>query len=392
MSIDVSTLIAYTAALLGLIGILLLGFWWRERSSRKFLWFSLPFLLGVVGAAFLVNPPIFPGLWNLRLGAWFILLAYGAAWQAARVLCERPPILIHSVWPTLIWLVLSAAVFEPFDLPVVSTYVRLAIVAAFNGLIAWEFWRNREERLPSANMLFWLFALFCGLTVTRLALAPMLPAPLGAAQTEVWSVVTYNLSVIAQALLAAALMIALSRERVSQQNYRMALIDPLTGVRNRRGFDEQLAEWQAQPKAAPATLALLVFDIDRFKAINDQFGHAIGDKVIAIAARTAEQTLRAQDRVFRIGGEEFVCLLPDTTATQAVAAAERLREAFQFAANTVAGQPINATISVGVAAVEDGPIELDRLLRAADGALYGAKRSGRNRSLLAGKAALGPAA
>jgi diguanylate cyclase (GGDEF)-like protein len=128
--------------------------------------------------------------------------------------------------------------------------------------------------------------------------------------------------------------------------------------------------------------ALLVLDIDNFKSINDRFGHQTGDQVIILAAQAAGTTLRKHDKVFRIGGEEFVCLLPDTTMQQAHDAAERLRSAFREIANTVDGKAIGATISIGVAAT-DGLMTADQVFAEADAALYQAKTLGRNRTVVA---------
>ncbi len=147
-------------------------------------------------------------------------------------------------------------------------------------------------------------------------------------------------------------MIALSRERVALQNYRLATRDPLTGVFNRRAFDEQAEPLMQAARDTGVPLSLLLFDLDHFKSVNDRFGHDTGDKVIQRAAQTARQVLRQQDRVFRMGGEEFVCLLPGTSADQAFLAAERLRQAFQAAAETVSGQAVRATLSIGLASTE----------------------------------------
>ncbi len=126
----------------------------------------------------------------------------------------------------------------------------------------------------------------------------------------------------------------------------------------------------------------MVFDIDHFKSINDRFGHQNGDKVIILAAQAAEATLRKHDKVFRIGGEEFVCLLPDTSPQEAYDAAERVRLVFQEIAATVNGEQMDATISIGVAA-SDGSLAADQVMARADAALYEAKRSGRNRTVMA---------
>jgi diguanylate cyclase (GGDEF)-like protein len=125
--------------------------------------------------------------------------------------------------------------------------------------------------------------------------------------------------------------------------------------------------------------ALLTFDLDRFKGINDKYGHPAGDTVLVTFCRLATSQLRPTDLFGRMGGEEFASLLPDTTWQDALQLAERLRAAFEATCHTVAEQPFTATVSVGVATSNDASFDLSALLVAADQALYRAKALGRNR-------------
>ena len=126
-----------------------------------------------------------------------------------------------------------------------------------------------------------------------------------------------------------------------------------------------------------APVTALVFDLDRFKAINDQHGHATGDAVLQVFAKVARETLRATDIVGRLGGEEFVALLP-STALEAAVAAERVRAALAATSIVTNGRSIAATVSIGIAS---GPptAAIDMLIARADQALYRAKENGRNR-------------
>ncbi|MFC7399350.1 diguanylate cyclase [Chelatococcus sp. GCM10030263] len=380
MSVDTSTLIAYSVVLFALIGALFLIFSLKEGHGR-FLWLSLPFLMGMCGGASLVDPTILPGRWSGRLAVWFILLAYGFGWQAVRILYGRPVLPGLVILVATVWLVLSATVFQAFELDTTSAALRAFIVALFNGLAARELWRSRTEDLPSRSILLGVFTAYAILAALRVPFVAFLPAPLGSAPGEIWATVVYNLAVVTQALLVSAFLIALSRERVALDNYRMAILDPLTGVQNRRAFEERADAWTRSRRTAASPFGLLVVDIDDFKAINDRYGHDFGDQVIVIAARTAEAVLRKRDVVYRIGGEEFVCLLPDTPAEDAFVAGERLRKAFRAATETVAGHKIGATLSVGVVSMDE-PTDLRDLLNRADEALYEAKRAGRNRTIL----------
>ena len=384
MHIDTPTLISYTAVLIALVGGLFVFFWSREERPATLFWLSLPFFMGAAGAALLVSPTLKLGDWALRLGVFFILLAYGFGWQAVRRICGRPPSPLLVVAPTVVWLILSMMVLtKSGDWLVINASIRRGLVALFTGLSAYELWRSREaEDLRSRRVLFWVFATFCALNLVRIPFVSILPAPLGAAPTQTWSVVVYNLEAVTLVLLVSVFLIVLSRERMSSRNYGLALRDAMTNVYNRRAYHEHMQALNTNGEGPMPPYALLVLDIDRFKSINDRFGHQLGDKVIVLAAQTAEATLRKHDRVFRLGGEEFACLLPDTGLPEACDAAERVRLAFQKTAAAIDGTSIGATISIGVAATECNATA-DQVFAQADAALYEAKRSGRNRTVVA---------
>lgn len=162
----------------------------------------------------------------------------------------------------------------------------------------------------------------------------------------------------------------------------MAATDPLTGLLNRRGFARAAhpAITRARRQEQPVSVAM--FDIDRFKPINDRFGHEAGDAVLRDIATSLRTELRAGDLLGRMGGEEFALVLPDTDPEQAAVVAERMCEAVRRLVRHPAGAPSAVTLSGGIAQVGRGgeaEIALERALREADGALYRAKEAGRNR-------------
>jgi diguanylate cyclase (GGDEF)-like protein len=162
-------------------------------------------------------------------------------------------------------------------------------------------------------------------------------------------------------------------EEANARLQRLSLLDPLTGIANRRRFDECLElEWRRGMRSG-APLSLLMIDVDRFKLFNDTHGHQAGDDVLrSVAAIMRECLHRAADIVARFGGEEFAVLLPETDAVQASRAAERLRE------RVAAHAPV--TVSIGVATMSvDRTLVPSALIAAADEALYEAKRRGRDR-------------
>ena len=125
-------------------------------------------------------------------------------------------------------------------------------------------------------------------------------------------------------------------------------------------------------------VALLMLDLDRFKMINDHYGHPAGDEVLQKFVEVAKECLRREDLLGRYGGEEFMILLPDTSPIAARVVAERIRVAISVTRLTIGTRNIRFTVSIGIASVTDG-ISLDQLLKSADSAVYLAKSRGRNR-------------
>lgn len=172
----------------------------------------------------------------------------------------------------------------------------------------------------------------------------------------------------------------------------MALTDSLTGLFNRRYLSAHLPRLLDRSGGNNKPVSALLFDIDHFKVVNDTWGHGVGDEVLKEVAQRASRNLRNFDLVARLGGEEFVVVMPDTDGSQAMAVAERLRRRIAeepFAVSAPVGK-IDVTISIGVALAdwtldaEGKPESGDALLRRADTALYQAKRSGRNRVVMDG--------
>ena len=157
--------------------------------------------------------------------------------------------------------------------------------------------------------------------------------------------------------------------------------DRLTGLLNRRAFDEALADAFARRRRLDEEIGLLMLDLDHFKQVNDTYGHAAGDEVLRGAAGTMVSSLREIDKIFRVGGEEFAVLMPGPDRPAAEAVAERLRQTIAGRPVKVDGRELAVTVSIGIA-VTRGAIDADGLIRTADAALYRAKREGRNRVVI----------
>lgn len=179
-----------------------------------------------------------------------------------------------------------------------------------------------------------------------------------------------------------------------EEIYRISILDGLTGVHNRRFFEEVLEREVSRSSRRGGPVALVVFDIDLFKRVNDVLGHLAGDAVLQSLCRRLKPRIRREDLLARIGGEEFACILADSDLAGARAFAEDLRVMVERDPFFYEGREVVTTISLGVAAIAAGPpvvpseLRGDRreterrsmeLMRAADEQLYAAKRGGRNR-------------
>lgn len=170
----------------------------------------------------------------------------------------------------------------------------------------------------------------------------------------------------------------LCKERDDAKLAELATVDSLTGILNRRAFFEQTERARMVTLRQKQSVAMMMLDIDYFKRLNDRYGHAAGDQALCAFAHTAQSTLREQDILGRLGGEEFALLLPATDVMGAMQAAERLRAAVESAPILMEGQHLVLTVSIGVVMV-DADEHINQALARADHALYRAKSGGRNR-------------
>jgi len=177
--------------------------------------------------------------------------------------------------------------------------------------------------------------------------------------------------------LRARVNAALRTKQMQDLLIEHAQIDPLTGLANRRGLDERLAQEWARLLRHGGCLSVIMADLDDFKRVNDQFGHPAGDEVLRQVARLLADGCRESDMPARYGGEEFVVIAPETTAQAAADLAERLRMSICFRPLAVRGKAVEVTVSLGVADNE-GLKTPEELVQAADEALYCAKSAGRN--------------
>lgn len=170
-------------------------------------------------------------------------------------------------------------------------------------------------------------------------------------------------------------------ERTAYENRlkELATTDTLTGLPNRRHFMKKLRDEFRRSRRYGRSMALLMFDADRFKSVNDTYGHDVGDRTLRTVADACRSAIRETDTPGRLGGEEFAVVLPEIDGPTAMQAAERLRAAVSAAKIQTLDGPLTMTVSIGVALLTDGVADADTLLKMADRAQYRAKEKGRNR-------------
>jgi len=225
---------------------------------------------------------------------------------------------------------------------------------------------------------------FLLVVIASFVIRPFLMAPLVAPYetysdfrlSEYW-IATQVSQALVSSMLAMALMVAAALDLITELRTE-SHTDTLSGLRNRRGFEEKAESVLRSSFARNLPVALLVADLDHFKRINDTLGHVVGDGVIVAFGRLLGAAAGTGMVSGRIGGEEFAVLMPGAGAAEARAFAEKIRCAFRAAAIDGITDDLRPTVSVGIHIAAAGTGDLSSLVRHADGALYDAKRSGRD--------------
>jgi diguanylate cyclase (GGDEF)-like protein len=216
--------------------------------------------------------------------------------------------------------------------------------------------------------------LYAGVAITLLTLV-------GVTAVADWDMVADSpqLLIFPAALLGAALAMSMALRNAEIEHRNESVLDQLTGMLNRKALESRTVELEMQSRQSGRPIGLIVCDIDNFKRVNDEHGHSMGDAVLKDVAYRIRKELRAYDLAYRLGGEEFVVLVPGADRDDAAELAERLRRVI----DTEAVEHLPVTASFGVAASDHRGLDFEALFKAADQELYSAKAAGRNRVCVA---------
>jgi len=373
-ALDLHTVLIIAVGTLAIAGSLLLVSWLQSPYVRALGLWAMFFMGSAIGFALVAARGEIPDIWSILIAGAILAASQGFMWTGIRSFEGRSTFVPLMLAGTLLWLV--ACQFEAFyGSPTARLTLMSAIVVAYSLMSAGELWRGRHERLMSRWLIIALLLSHALLFLIRIPFGGSVPLPIHVGEARIDWVTFIVFETIFYSFCLAYMFGSMARERVTRWYRRASLTDPLTRVANRRGFVQRSKALMRRTTLEHQTAALLLFDLDGFKSINDTHGHHVGDQLLNGFCRVAESVVRDNDVFGRLGGEEFGCLIPNASLSDGRDVAERIRGKFSAAA----ANTIGATVSAGVA-VSAGPRQdFRRLMMKADEALYRAKASGRNR-------------
>jgi len=373
MLIDVDTILVLLIGTNLIAAAVMFAEWLRCRDIAL-AWFFSAFLALSMSAALL---PLRFSSWGVpSLGAAIVLvlLGHGMLFSGVAAFCGRPDLAKYGVVGAAVWLV-----FWMFSPLADQQGWRLALSSSITAIYSYagaHFLLRFATRSRLVQLVAGVFALRAAFSVARaiaaatdLDFAHPLLAGYGVTIVLMWG--------LWSTVLLGHLLLALTHESRESSLVRLAETDALTGADNRRAFVLKGEAIVAQSTSLEET-ALLMLDLDHFKQINDEHGHAFGDEILKEFAEIVRRHVGPTDSFARLGGEEFALLLPGGNAAVAATMAEAIRLDFESRTRGVTSLGRTATVSIGVATTRQAA-DLDELMKWADDALYLAKSKGRNR-------------
>jgi diguanylate cyclase (GGDEF)-like protein len=367
---DLPTLSLVAICIAGLLGLFLIIDWMQQRNVRALAWWGSAYLIGASAMALGTMPTPVIQLPAIVPGA-LTFLACGMIWNGVRLFQGRRVLPLATFIGAALWLGIGQipGALDDGNGPVLGAL----IVPIYTFFIAIELWRERRRTRYSRAAAIVVPCLHAGIFLVPLAMRALLPA----GHDTAWLTV-FTLETILYAVGTAFIVMLMVKDHHVHVYRTAACTDHLTGLLSRRAFMDNALTLCAHQAKRSEPVAMLLFDLDHFKSINDLFGHAAGDEVLRLFGRVVRAGTRADDIIGRFGGEEFIAIVPGGLES-ASKIAERVRSSFEAAGATVAKHPVGATVSIGAAVSYDPVTSIDSLIASADAALYRAKHDGRNR-------------
>ncbi len=363
------TLFMLHAFVFALLAAFVYFIWREDREAREYRWWFAALLASSGGLVFF-SIREYANFLSIAGGNALTLWGMGLVWAGVRVFVERPVNIAIVLAGGAIWI--GGFLFCE---PSVRIVGRAVIVAIYSFLLAHELASYQKERMLALRATTVITrAHGCFNAIVAISV-PFLTIERSGSFFDTPLVEYLVLEGLSYSIVLSFALLALSQERTVARQKIAAATDPLTGLSNRRSFDHSVDSAIRNGKRGGAS-ALLIFDLDCLKAINDRFGHSMGDQALKTFGDVAAKNIRAGDVLARVGGDEFAALLTHVDGVTAVAVAERIRSAYAAAASCL-GDGL-ASVSVGIAMAGSEVTNLSEFKEAADKALYVAKEAGRN--------------
>jgi diguanylate cyclase (GGDEF)-like protein len=349
--LDLRTILAVGVVIAVALGILLLSVWIRDRSVRSLAWWGAAYLIGGSAVSIWMTRSDHMVEFFLHAPAILLFTGCGVAWNGARVFRGRDVSPLGLCAGPLCWVIVSSVMAGRSLAVLMGT--GCFIVSVYIFLTTLEFRRDRRKRDRYCSHVIPLLhgAVFLAPTFMVFSSPTLI-------YSNTWFC-AFSIQALLYGVAAAFFVIVLINDHAVDEQRVAALTDPLTGLLNRRGFQEAGDTVISRAAGSSGFVSILAFDLDHFKSINDRFGHAVGDMTLQLFASLVQANLRKTDVIGRLGGEEFVAVLRNELE-DALVVAERIRSAFAAAALEVGEYRVNTTVSIGVSAAEAGTRNLHR--------------------------------
>ena len=377
MFLDVRTLIVALVVVVTTCALVVMLVHNRKYPVQGTLWWAYgTFVIAAFGSLLALRGTV-PDWLSIVVANAGVVVGYCMTWCGVRRFVNLPPV---PVWGLAVTGCSLGAGLAWFTYVTPSLLWRIHILALFLAPVcaaaAWDLLRNRRRgaAFVFTGAAYGVNSLFFFLRSVHVHFFP----PDGPFLASHWGSTLFFLYSIVFICMVTFGMLLMITDTLMEQLRAQATEDPLTGVANRRSLFQFAEHEFAAMRRSGESLAVLMLDLDHFKKVNDRFGHAAGDMLLVCFSRTVERCIRAQDKFFRYGGEEFVVLLPGTSLEGAVVLAERIRAVVELDPVRLKSGDIQYTVSIGISCGQTGDVSVESILNRADEALYQAKTDGRN--------------